>query len=63
MLALQLPPGVASGSDSTRTGQRVTRERGALLSLKGFTTMWYFDSGLAELMGVVYRLCTVIWGN
>jgi hypothetical protein len=27
------------------------------------STMWYLDSGLAEMVGLVYRLCTVIWGN
>jgi hypothetical protein len=41
----------------------IERRVGPLLSSKRILAMWYFDSGLAELMGVVYRLCTVIWGN
>ncbi len=29
----------------------------------GFDAMWNLESGLAEIVGLMFRLCTVIWGN
>ena len=45
-------------------GHEIDRDGGSdCSSLRKSSKMWYLDSGLAEMMGLAYRLCTVIWGN
>jgi hypothetical protein len=65
-VAAQLPRGRASPKRlvAERTVTPIeNRASDRFLSPKRIPTMWYLDSGLAELVGFAYRLCTVIWGN
>jgi hypothetical protein len=38
-------------------------QRAASFLKEESNAMWNLDSGLFEFLDVVYRLCTVIWGN
>jgi hypothetical protein len=65
IVALQLPfeDGIPEAGSARAGNSHHRAARGTASLTDKDLAMWYFDSGLAELMGVVYRLCTVIWGN